>query len=67
MSYEHEYTSISIRVPKSFREQFNKTQEFWEELGDFFVKVAKELNKIDLNQLRIDHPLIFTFLEEMLP
>ena len=67
MSYEHEYTSMSIRVPKTFREEYNNTRDFWKELGNFFFEMSKYINKKDINQLRIDNPQIFKFIEEMLP
>ena len=67
MTYENEFTSMSLRVPRSFRDKYDKQTDFWKELGDFFVKMAKHLTKADLNQLRIDNPHVFEFVEEVLP
>lgn len=67
MSYEQEYTSISIRVPKSFRDKFNETKEFWKELGDFFVIFAGHVNDNTIKILKEENPTIFEFLEELLP
>ncbi len=65
--YEDLYTSMSIRVPSSFRNRFEKTQDFWKELGSFFVKLVEPLDPNQLEEIKIKYPNIIKFIEEMLP
>ena len=61
------YTSMSIRVPVSFRKKYVATKDFWKELGVFFAEVVKPLTAKQLNVLKSRYPDMIQFIEELLP
>lgn len=63
MSYHQTHTCMSVRVPRSIRDSYAKTKDFWKEMNRFWTEISRCVEKTDLDRLIAKYPTIIKFIE----
>jgi len=65
MGIKTDQANLVLTVPKTLRDQSKQQKEFWKQLGQLFVEMAKQHTAAELEILKHKYPLGFQLAEAL--